>query len=191
MSPSASWLVTVAVSVWPVVGRAGADRRPSRRRGPCWRLRDRDQALTAVPSAVPSLGVTSTRTVSPGSPLPASERSNVSVSGVAFDEGAHGRAVDPPHEGQADRVAVGVGLGRGGRDGGAGARVGRGERDRGDRCRVGTVTGLEVTARSWRVPSETVTRTRIRSPRSPLPAVARLSVAPVAPLMSVPLRVHW
>ena len=56
---------------------------------------------------------------------------------------------------------------------------------------LATVTGLEVSGALVAVPSLTVTRTRIRSPLSPLPAVARLSVLPVAPLMSVPLRVHW
>ena len=39
-------------------------------------------ALTSVPLTVPSFGVTSTLTVSPASPLPATERSNVSVSAV-------------------------------------------------------------------------------------------------------------
>ena len=41
----------------------------------CW-------ALTAVPSTVPSFGVTSTLTMSPASPLPATQRSKVSVSAV-------------------------------------------------------------------------------------------------------------
>ena len=54
-----------------------------------------------------------------------------------------------------------------------------------------TVTGAEVNGALLTVPSLTVTRTRIRSPRSPLPAVARLSVAPVAPRCRVPARVHW
>ena len=47
-----------------------------------------------------------------------------------------------------------------------------------------TVTGAEVTGALEAVPSLTVTRTRIRSPWSPLPAVARSSVEPVAPAMS-------
>ena len=54
-----------------------------------------------------------------------------------------------------------------------------------------TVTGLEVTGALSAVPSLTVAMTRMRSPRSPLPAVARLSVELVAPAMFVPLRVHW
>ena len=54
-----------------------------------------------------------------------------------------------------------------------------------------TVTGLEVTGALVAWPSSTVTRTRIRSPLSPFPAVARFSVAPLAPEMSVPLRDHW
>ncbi len=41
------------------------------------------------------------------------------------------------------------------------------------------------------MPSLAVTRSRIRSPLSPLPAVARFSDGPVAPAMSVPFRVHW
>ena len=56
---------------------------------------------------------------------------------------------------------------------------------------LSTVTGSEVTGALVALASETVTRTRIASPRSPLPAVARFSVALVAPPMSVPLRVHW
>ena len=52
------------------------------------------------------------------------------------------------------------------------------------------VTGLEVTAGLVAAPSLTVTRTRIRSPRLPLLAPLRSSVEPVAPAMSVPLRVH-
>ncbi len=54
-----------------------------------------------------------------------------------------------------------------------------------------TVTGLEVTGALLALPSSTVARTRIRSPLSPLPAVPRFSVGPVAPEMSVPLRDHW
>ena len=54
-----------------------------------------------------------------------------------------------------------------------------------------TVTGSAVTGSLFAKPSLTVTRTRIRSPRSPLPAVARFSVELVAPAMSSPLRVHW
>ena len=56
---------------------------------------------------------------------------------------------------------------------------------------LATVTGSDVVGPELPSPSETETRTRIRSPSSPLPAVARFSVAPVAPAMSVPLRVHW
>ena len=56
---------------------------------------------------------------------------------------------------------------------------------------LATVTGLEVDGALASDPSETVTRTRIRSPWSPLPAVARFSVDDVAPTRSVPLRVHW
>ena len=56
---------------------------------------------------------------------------------------------------------------------------------------LATVTGLEVTGVLLTVPSLTVAMTRMRSPRSPLPAVARLSVELVAPAMFVPLRVHW
>ena len=48
-----------------------------------------------------------------------------------------------------------------------------------------TVTGAEVSGADVSEPSETVTRTRIASPRSPLPA-DRSRVAPVAPPMSVP-----
>ena len=54
-----------------------------------------------------------------------------------------------------------------------------------------TVTGDEVTGAEFAEPSSAVTRTRIRSPRSPLPAVPRFSVAEVAPAMSVPFFVHW
>ena len=54
-----------------------------------------------------------------------------------------------------------------------------------------TVTEAEVTGALESVPSLTVTRTVIWSPRSPLPAVARLSVALVAPGMSRPARIHW
>ena len=54
-----------------------------------------------------------------------------------------------------------------------------------------TVTAAEVTGALLTVPSLTVTRTSIWSPRSPLPAVARFSVEPVAPTMSRPARRHW
>ena len=54
-----------------------------------------------------------------------------------------------------------------------------------------TVTGSDVTGALSTVPSLTVTRTRMRSPWSPLPARPRSRVAPVAPTMSRPLRVHW
>ena len=54
-----------------------------------------------------------------------------------------------------------------------------------------TVTAAEVTGALLVAPSFTVTVTSIWSPRSPLPAVARFSVAPVAPAMSRPARRHW
>ena len=53
------------------------------------------------------------------------------------------------------------------------------------------VTGADVTAGEAATPSETLTRTRITSPLSPLPATERSSVASVAPAMSVPFFVHW
>ena len=78
MSPSASWLVTVAVRVWPVVGIGGRDRDRvddrSRVGGGHGHL-GRDEGAAAVPSE----GVTSTDTTSPASPLPARQRSKVSV----------------------------------------------------------------------------------------------------------------
>src|SRR5215207_5006470 len=54
-----------------------------------------------------------------------------------------------------------------------------------------TVTGSDVVGPELASPSETATRTRISSPSSPLPAVARVSVAAVAPTMSRSLRIHW
>ncbi len=54
-----------------------------------------------------------------------------------------------------------------------------------------TVTGEEVMGEESSDPSFAVTRTRIRSPRSPLPAVPRFSVDEVAPPMSEPFFVHW
>jgi hypothetical protein len=56
---------------------------------------------------------------------------------------------------------------------------------------LATVVGLLVTGALVAMPSDTRTRTAIASPRSPLPAVARLRVALVAPLMSTPFFVHW
>ena len=53
------------------------------------------------------------------------------------------------------------------------------------------VTGDDVSGVDESDASDTVTRTRIRSPRSPFPAVARLRVGFVAPGMSVPFLVHW
>jgi len=44
------------------------------------------------------------------------------------------------------------------------------------------VSGLLVSGLLVAIPSDTVARTRMTSPRSPLPAVARLSVCPVAPV---------
>ena len=41
------------------------------------------------------------------------------------------------------------------------------------------------------VPSVAYASTRIRSPRLPLPGVARFSVWFVAPLIRAPLRYHW
>ena len=57
-----------------------------------------------------------------------------------------------------------------------------------------TVTGAEVTGAEFELPSLAVTRTRIRSPRLPLPPFAvwdRSSVDEVAPVMSVPFLDHW
>ena len=54
-----------------------------------------------------------------------------------------------------------------------------------------TVTGAEVMGTDVVEASETVTRTRIRSPWSPLPTADRFKVAPFAPPMSVPFLVHW
>ncbi len=59
---------------------------------------------------------------------------------------------------------------------------------------LATVTGLEVTGAEFAEPSLAVTRTRIRSPRLPLPPFAvwdRSSVDEVAPVMSVPFLDHW
>ena len=56
---------------------------------------------------------------------------------------------------------------------------------------LATVCGVEVTGALVAAPSLTVARTRMTSPRSPLPACERSSVALVAPAMSLPLSVHW
>ena len=56
---------------------------------------------------------------------------------------------------------------------------------------LATVAGEDVTGLLESRPSDAVARTRIWSPRSPLPAVARLSVEAVAPAMSTPFFVHW
>ena len=76
MSPSASVAVGVAVIVWLVVGLEGE----------MTTLVTTGAELATVtewfavrPFTVPSLGVTSTRTTSPLSPLPATDRSNVLV----------------------------------------------------------------------------------------------------------------
>ena len=137
---------------------------------------------------------------------------SVSVRGAVRDRDAHvvgagraGRERPADHaRGRSDRHAgrqAGGAVGEpvGVRIGGVGVEA--------DRCALGvgavlqvglksgavfcTVTGLEVTGALVASPSSAVTRTRIRSPLSPLPAVARFSVPPVAPPMSVPLRVHW
>ena len=54
-----------------------------------------------------------------------------------------------------------------------------------------TVTGSEVAGADVVEASETVTRTRMRSPWSPLATADRFKVAPFAPPMSVPFLVHW
>ena len=54
-----------------------------------------------------------------------------------------------------------------------------------------TVTGAAFTGPVLFEPSETVTRTLIVSPLSPLPATDSARDGPVAFVMSVPLRLHW
>ena len=67
----------------------------------------------------------------------------------------------------------------------------RAQDDRGRWRAVGDRLGARGDGRTREAAVIDGTRTRMRSPRSPLPAVARLSVLAVAPAMSVPLRVHW
>ena len=55
---------------------------------------------------------------------------------------------------------------------------------------LATATALDVSGPSDAKPSETETRSAIRSPLSPLPATARSRVAPVAPPRSVPFLRH-
>ena len=97
-----------------------------------------------MPLSVPSLGVTSTLTTSPGSPLPATERSKVSVRRCWCRSLV--RAVDLPHVGQGDRVAVGIARWWRWRSGSRWCPGWPGRQgDRGRRARVlATVTGLEV-----------------------------------------------
>ncbi|MBF4766143.1 hypothetical protein ISU07_23675, partial [Nocardioides islandensis] len=74
-SPSASDFVAVAVTVWFVVGPVGDNTTVAT--GAL--LPTVTESLTVVPDRVPSLGVTSTRTTSPLSPLPTTPRFSVSV----------------------------------------------------------------------------------------------------------------
>ena len=75
VSPSASDFVAVAVRVWSVVGAAGE----SETVAVGALLPTVPLSVAAAPSVEPSFGVTSTETVWPLSPLPACERSKVSV----------------------------------------------------------------------------------------------------------------
>ena len=54
-----------------------------------------------------------------------------------------------------------------------------------------TVTALDVSGSLDNAPSDALTLTRMTSPRSPLPTVARFRVEAVAPAMSDPFFVHW
>ena len=88
------------------------------------------EALTVVPVTVPSLGVTSTLTVSPGSPLPGPEVQDVGQ-GRCIGGSLPDHAVDPPDVGQRGRVAIAVGArGRGGQDGVRAGVVGPGRPSR-------------------------------------------------------------
>ena len=162
MSPSASWLVKVAVSVWPVVGRARRDRDACRPPAPCW---------PAVTVQV-NVSVVGERAVADGdgdAVRARRRRSSVPlmtpVAGADRDAGGQARGA------VGQRVAVGVG--RVGVEARRRAPIGVGavaEVGAEDGRAVGDGDGLEVSGALVRLPSLTVTRTRMRSPLSPLPA---------------------
>ncbi len=148
------------------------------------------ESVTGAPSTVPSFGVTVTLTLCPLLPLPASDRSNVSVSDVVVvvcrvEPSTFQRYVSvtvSPSRSVFVAVAVSVAFVLGVWSLSATVALGAVFR---------MVTGDEVSGTEVSEASETVTRTRIRSPLSPFPAVARFRVGVVAPAISIPFFVHW
>ena len=137
-------------------------------------------ADTTAPFTVPSFGVTSTDTVSPASPFPATDRSSVSVSDAveavvftATPSTFHTYVSDTVSPASAS-VLVAVAVRVAFVPGSAGAN---------DTVAVGAVfwivTAAEVTGALCSDPSLAVTRRLIASPLSPFPSVARFNVAVV------------